>query len=307
MFKASHLGFLLLFLFLDSEVSANNLRAFIESNSIDEAKVHLQRFPESANEDDMFGMKPMHLVARGGTPEMCLLLMHHGAVVDSKTHEFLEYNDEYSHDILDCLSGKTKYEYTKEKAREKTPNIENLIKNLNSGVRGERYSADSLICGNPLDWKKVCSHETTDAFPCRCLDMSILYGNNQEFEREVSRASINQRNFLRETSLIVAIRNGNFTSAKSLLQHGADPNFKTPSGKTAAHFAAEHGDDKSILLLWLNNAFLNISDDYGNFPQIYARNSEHSWTEQLIKVLRDPIFSKLANWTKVLDGLTTRK
>ncbi len=326
MTKERRIAAIFLFVFFSQNAFSDDLFKFINLNDLVGARKHIIRFPKSVNETDMYGMKPMHIVAREGSPEMCLLLRNYAAQVDDEARRLLEYNSEHSGDILDCFEGKTQYQDATGKESEKTPDIEDLIENINRDVRNERYFADSLMCGKSgrdqtsisqknsdvqinlhLDWKKKCSRETGDLVPCRCLDMSILYGDKMEFEGEISEIDINKRNYYRETPLIVATRNGNFTSVKSLLEYGANPNFQTPSGKTAAHFAAEHGDDGLILLLWLNNALLNTSDDYGKPPQIYAPNSEHSRTKQLIKVLLDPILSKQANWRKVLDGLTNRK
>ncbi|MDJ0842362.1 MAG: ankyrin repeat domain-containing protein [Acidobacteriota bacterium] len=55
---------------------------------------------------------------------------------------------------------------------------------------------------------------------------------------------------VRETTpLMVAVREGRFHTAKTLLAGGADPSVMDPDGRTALHFARQNGDQRLIDLL----------------------------------------------------------
>jgi len=81
---------------------------------------------------------------------------------------------------------------------------------------------------------------------------------------------------VKETPLLMASRNGILESARVLLQHGADANFKEHSGWTPLHIASRHPFDDLAQSLLDHGANPNASNTNGITPLHEASSSRYS-------------------------------
>jgi len=87
--------------------------------------------------------------------------------------------------------------------------------------------------------------------------------------------SINGRNDLGETALMIFTRKGEHQIVVNLIKREADPNLKNREGKTALHICTALGDIEMVELLIKNGAKINIRDDSGAEASYYAVKYSH--------------------------------
>ncbi|XP_011497251.1 PREDICTED: ankyrin repeat family A protein 2-like [Ceratosolen solmsi marchali] len=77
------------------------------------------------------------------------------------------------------------------------------------------------------------------------------------------------------TGLMWAAGYGQLSSAKLLLNAGADKNYKGLHGQSPLHLAAAYGHHDLVKLLLNHGADPNLSEDEGNTPLIYGAQGDH--------------------------------
>ena len=89
------------------------------------------------------------------------------------------------------------------------------------------------------------------------------------------------RSALNRTDLSI----GKLKCVRLLLFHGADPNSRTRCGATAAHLAAERGNQDCLELLVKYNASIDIEDNVGAIPIDVARAYGNKHCVQYLEML----------------------
>jgi Ankyrin repeats (3 copies)/Protein of unknown function (DUF2569) len=85
------------------------------------------------------------------------------------------------------------------------------------------------------------------------------------------------------TPLHWAARNGDSSTAQSLLVGGAEVNAKTEKGSTPLHWAADTGQADLVRLLLANGADVNAKDDDAWTPLYWATRSHHAEVAELLR------------------------
>ena len=95
-------------------------------------------------------------------------------------------------------------------------------------------------------------------------------------------ADVNKRNIVKETALILAVKNGSEAHVRSLLKAGAEANAETSSLRTALHYTAELGKIKFTNILLKAGADVNVRDSDGKTALMLALQGDYT---NIVRVL----------------------
>ena len=86
----------------------------------------------------------------------------------------------------------------------------------------------------------------------------------------------------RNKKLLKAAEEGNVDLVTTLLEEGAEVEYKDEDGDTAAHEAAKGGHDAVLTILLDNGAMVNTRGRWDRTPIMYAAEKGHTTTIKLL-------------------------
>jgi serine/threonine-protein phosphatase 6 regulatory ankyrin repeat subunit B len=138
--------------------------------------------------------------------------------------------------------------------------------------------------------------DAKDQFGQTALIIAATKGNDEAARALINKgANVNAANNNGWTPLMSAAQHGHLTTIQILLSaKGIDIDTKNSDGATALILAAANGKDDIVKELINNGADVNITDNNGRTPQMWALQGGHQTTAQI-----------LLNSTRISNNLTT--